>query len=78
MEGDEQKMGTCRFLYIYLDGHGNSVGKRGLLQLLSLSHFRPLLQLVMVDDILISGTRLGEGVQIVHLPQEPPKSFEFT
>ena len=33
----------------------------------------PELVLVNVDDVLVGGVRLGEGVQLVHLPDVGPQ-----
>lgn len=57
----------------------NRRGKRGRFQLLVLLHFQHLnvtfclLQFVVIDDILIGGTGLREGIQLVHVIHIPPQ-----
>ena len=52
-------------------GHGGGVAGRG--QLLMLHRLDPELVLVDVDDVLVGGVGLGEGVQLVHLPDVGPQ-----
>lgn len=48
-------------------------GERGRFQLLVLLHFQHLLQFIVVDDVLIGGTGLREGVQLVHMVHVSPQ-----
>ena len=52
---------------------GHRGGVAGWGQLLVLHCLDPELVFVDVDDVLISGVRLGEGVQLVHLPDVGPQ-----
>ena len=52
-------------------GHGGGVAGRG--QLLMLHRLDPELVLVDVDDVLVGGVGLEEGVQLVHLPYVGPQ-----
>ena len=52
-------------------GHGGGVAGRG--QLLMLHRLDPELVLVDVDDVLVGGVGLEEGVQLVHLPDVAPQ-----
>lgn len=51
--------------------HRGGVAGRG--QLLVLHCLDPELVLVDVDDVLVGGVGLGEGVQLVHLPDVGPQ-----
>lgn len=51
----------------------NRSGERGRFQLLVLLHLQHLLQFVVVDDVLIGGTGLREGVQLVHMVHVSPQ-----
>jgi len=54
-----------------VSGDGGGVG--GGLQLLALLSVQPLLVPVDVDDVLVSGVRLSEGIQLIHLPDVFPE-----
>lgn len=55
----------------------NRSGERGRFQLLVLLHLQHLLQFVVVDDVLIGGTGLREGVQLIHMVHVSPQGRQM-
>lgn len=43
-----------------------------------LLHLQHLLKLIVVDDVLISGTTLREGVQLIHMVHVAPEGGQFS
>ena len=60
------------------DGFGHGVGEGGCLELFSLGHLCPLLELVVVDDVLVGRAALYEGIQLVHFRVVLPQGGQVT